>query len=180
MPLQRRRLRAWSAADNAVFHALNYLEASSPHVSRGIGTLTEGRTSTIDLSDDAGIWQAFGSGIPGKVFANSKWWLYGGPTLTNSQIRSDDLANAEWTKTNVTAVKDATGMRNDANGASTLTATGANGTVIANVIAAGSADQTTRWFLKRKTGTGVIEITVNNGGTWQDVTTEVDSAAGFN
>ncbi len=162
------------------FHALNYSSAASPHVDTGVGDLTEARTSIIYLPDDSGIWQAFASTVPGKVYANAQWWLYGGPALTNSQIQSNDLTNAEWTAVNMTVAQDETGMRNDANAACTLTSTAGNATVIAGAITAGSADQTTRWFIKRKTGTGVIEITVNNGATWEDVTTEVDSTAGFN
>lgn len=107
-------------------------------------------------------------------------WLYGAKASTNSQIRSFNIADAEFTKSNMTAVLDAVGMRGDASGATTCTATAGNATAIANAITDASDDQLTRWFIKRKTGTGVIEITVDGGSTWQDVTTEVDSTAGFN
>jgi hypothetical protein len=33
----------------------------------------------------------------------------------------------------------------------------------------------TRWFIKRKTGTGTVEITIDNGTTWQDVTSSIGS-----
>ena len=58
-----------------VFHTLVMETLNSTFVSRGIGDLTEARTSTIYLPDDAGIWQSFGSGIPGRVYAGGKWWL---------------------------------------------------------------------------------------------------------
>ena len=161
-------------------HALDYSSASSPHVIAGVGDLTEARVSTIYLPDDAGIWQSFLSGIAGRVYANLQWWLYSGPACTNLQIRSNDQTDAEWAAVNMTVAQDAVGMRNDANAACTLTATAANATVLANAITAASSDQTIRWFLKRLTGSGVIEITVDGGTTWQDVTTEVDSSSGFN
>jgi len=80
----------------------------------------------------------------------------------------------------MTVTKDQIGMRGEANGACKLVATAGNATVIGAAITAASDDQTTRWFIKRDTGTGVVEITVDGGSTWQDVTTEVDSTAGFN
>ena len=170
-------------ADALVFHAIDDVGGSFVNdVIVGIGVLTEARTSTIYLPDDTSppIWQAYGSGVAGKVFANAKWWLYGAPAATNSQIQSTDLTNVEFTKVNMTAAKTSTGMRNDANGATRLTATAANATCIANAITDASDDQLTRWFIKRITGTGTINITVDGGSTWQDVTTEVDSTAGFN
>ena len=121
----------------------------------------------------------FGTDRSGVPLASLPW-LYGGPAGTNSQIQSDDQTNVEWTAVTMTAAKDAAGMRGEANGACTLTATAANATVIANIITAASDDQTTRWSIKRKTGVGVVEITVDGGTTWQDVTTEVDSTTGFN
>ncbi len=169
--------------DPLVFHALDDVAGSfSADVIIGTGNLTEARTSTIYLPDDSSppVWQSYGSGVPGEVYASGQWWLYGAPAATNLQIQSKDLTNAEWTASNMTVAFTATGMTGAANDASDLTATAGNATVIANQIVAASADQTTRWFIKRKTGTGVIEITVDNGTTWQDVTTEVDSAAGFN
>lgn len=166
-----------------VFHALDDVAGSYVNdVIIGIGNITEARTSTIYLPDDSApaVWQSFGSTVAGKVYAGGKWWLYGAKPSTNSQIRSFNLADAEFTKSNMTAVLDATGMRGDANGATTLTATAGNATAIANAITDASDDQLTRWFIKRKTGTGTINITVDGGSTWQDVTTEVDSTAGFN
>jgi len=106
--------------------------------------------------------------------------LLGQPAATNSQTYSNDLTNGTYTPTNMTVTKDQIGMRGEANGACKLVATAGNATVIGAAITAASDDQTTRWFIKRDTGTGVVEITVDGGSTWQDVTTEVDSTAGFN
>ena len=56
-----------------------------------------------------------------------------------------------------------------ANSASTLTATGANGTSLQTITIASAAFTYTVW-LKRKTGTGNIDITDNNGTNWTTVT----------
>ena len=104
------------------FHALNFGAAGSPDVSIGTGVLTEARTSTIYLPDDSGIWRPFTSGIPGKVFANGRWWLYGGPAGTNELTRSFDLSGAAWAETGTdVAALDAIGLEGVANTASTLT-----------------------------------------------------------
>ena len=102
--------------------------------------------------------------------------LYGGPSYTNSATYSNDLTNAVWTASNVTVAKDANGLTGAPNTACTLTATAGNGTVIRNAITAASGTHTTQWHIKRKTGTGNIEITVDNGTTWQDVTSLIDSS----
>ncbi len=104
------------------FHVLDYLAKDDADVILGDGSLTEGRSGTIYLPDDSGIWQPFTSGVPGRVYANGQWWLYGGPAGTNQLIRSYDLADAAWAETgsNV-AVLDAVGMRGEANDATTLT-----------------------------------------------------------
>jgi hypothetical protein len=94
---------------------------------------------------------------------------------TNLALFSRDCSNAAWTKTNVTAAYTATGVDNVANSASTLTATAGNGTVLQSITSA-SAARLFSAFVKRRTGTGVIEMTQDNGGTWTDVTSQVTSS----
>lgn len=97
------------------------------------------------------------------------------PTATNLQIQSNDLTNIEWTATNVTPAQDVEGIDGFLTSACTLTATAGNGTVVGGAITAASGNHATVWYLKRKTGTGAIELTLDNGGTWQDVTAQVNS-----
>jgi len=178
-----RGLSSGGGSDPLVFHALDTVSGSFVNdVIVGTGSLTEACTSIRYLPDDTSppVWQSFASTVPGKVYAGAKWWLYGAKASTNDQIRSKDLTNAEWTASNVTVAFTATGMTGSSNDASDLTATSGNGTVIANAITDASDAQATRWFIKRKTGTGTINITLDNGSIWQDVTTEVDSTSGFN
>jgi hypothetical protein len=88
---------------------------------------------------------------------------------TNECVQSRDFTNASWTKTNITAAKNVTGMDGVANSASRLTAGAANGTVTQAITSAAS---TTRWFsvyMKRLTGSGNIDLTLDNGTGWTTV-----------
>lgn len=88
---------------------------------------------------------------------------------TNDALQARNLADAVWLKTNVTCTKTATGMRNDANGASTCTATLANGTVLQPIVRAATAAAFSI-HIKRRTGSGTINVTRDNGTTWTAVT----------
>ncbi len=92
---------------------------------------------------------------------------------TNLCLYSNDLANAAWTKTNCTAAKTATGPGGVANSASTLTATAGNATCL-QAITSASAARITSCYIKRRTGTGDIEMTQDNGSTWAAVTVTAD------
>ncbi len=85
-----------------------------------------------------------------------------------------DLSQADWVKSSMTCAKTATGMRNDTNGASTCTATGANGTVL-QTVTTGAATRTTSFHLKRRTGTGAVSVTRDNGATWSAVTSSLST-----
>lgn len=91
---------------------------------------------------------------------------------TNVALWARDLTQdggSPWTLSNTTAAKDATGLDGNANSASTLTATGANGTCL-QTVTQGSAENTYSVWVKRKTGTGDIDITDNNGTNWTTLT----------
>jgi hypothetical protein len=84
-------------------------------------------------------------------------------SYTNSCLFSRDLSNAAWTKSNLTAVKNAVGLDGVSNSASTLTASAANGTAKqAITITAGQFDS---FYIKRLTGTGAFAYTLD-GSTW--------------
>lgn len=94
---------------------------------------------------------------------------------TNRCLWNRDLTNAAWTKTNATAAKTSTGIDGVVNSASTLTATAGNGTCL-QAITSASAARITSAFIKRRTGTGVIEMTQDNGGTWTAVTASINAS----
>lgn len=96
---------------------------------------------------------------------------------TNLCLRSEDFSNASWTKTNVTVSANDTATLDPAGGntADSLTASAANGTVL-QTFTISSASKVFSLFLKRKTGTGNIDVTLDNGSTW---TTKTISASAW-
>lgn len=94
--------------------------------------------------------------------------LYIESAMTNVCLRSDDLSNASWVKTSCTAAKDAVGLDGNSNSCSTLTATGANATCLQSFVHA-SGTRCGSFYIKRKTGSGTVEITIDNGTTWTPV-----------
>ena len=86
--------------------------------------------------------------------------------LWNRDLTKD--GGSPWTIGSATAAKDATGLDGVANSASTLTATSANGTC-GQTITKASAENTYSVWIKRKTGTGDIAISDNNGVNWTTV-----------
>ncbi|RWP06708.1 hypothetical protein [Mesorhizobium sp.] len=109
-----------------------------------------------------------------------EWDEYGNPLgilvedqRVNIALWASDLTNAVWVKTNITAAKTATGITGVVNSATTITATGANGTALQTITSASAARITYCW-IKRRTGTGVVEMTQDNGSTWAAVTVTAD------
>ncbi len=87
----------------------------------------------------------------------------------NRLLHNRDFSNAVWVKSDITAVKDATGLDAVASSASTLTATAANGTALQTITIA-SAARTFTVYVKRKTGVGDVDITQNGGAAWTTLT----------
>ncbi len=90
-------------------------------------------------------------------------------TRTNVVLWNRDLTNAAWTKSNCTAAKNQTGADGTANAASSLTATAGNGTALQAITLGSSARYQSAW-VKRITGTGTINMTMDNGSTWTAIT----------
>ena len=86
-----------------------------------------------------------------------------------------DFTHADWNKVNgsITAgdvvLIDGTTVADK----NTFTASAANATIILNPYVSASGVHAGGIFIKRKTGTGVIEVTIDGGTTWVDVTTQV-------
>jgi len=91
------------------------------------------------------------------------------PGRTNAALRAQDVTQAAWVKTNVTAARDVVDLRGLANSASRLTAMANNATALQSITAA-SATRVTSFYLRRITGTGTVEITQNGGTNWTAVT----------
>lgn len=87
------------------------------------------------------------------------------PAATNLALWSNDFTNASWTKSNMTTALTATGPDGVANSASTLTATAGNATAL-QAITSASSSRLTSVYIKRRTGSGNIDLTQDNGTTW--------------
>lgn len=87
----------------------------------------------------------------------------------NVVLHNRDLTNAAWTKTNVSAVKDQTGVDGVASSASRITASAGNGTCLQSVTLA-SSQRLQSCYIKRLVGSGNIDMTTDNGSTWTTVT----------
>lgn len=91
------------------------------------------------------------------------------PVATNLALQSSDFTNASWTKSNMSTSQTATGPDGVANSATILTATAGNATALQAITSASSSRITSMW-VKRRTGSGNIDITQNNGTNWTTVT----------
>jgi len=103
--------------------------------------------------------------VTGECLGRSVW-----ESRTNRCLHSEDFGNAAWVKTNVTVATNQTIAPDGTLTADQLTASAGNGTVIQDLGAVASAAKTGALYLKRYTGTGNIEITLNGGSTWTAVT----------
>lgn len=97
--------------------------------------------------------------------------FYDSLTVTKSDenllVYTQEFNNPAWVASNITVVADVVDVApDDTTTAETFTATAANGTVTQSLIISGVSDYTFSVYLKRRTGTGNIEITCNSSGTW--------------
>jgi len=84
---------------------------------------------------------------------------------TNLGLQSNDMTNAAWVKTTMTTAKTSIGPDGVANSATRVTASAGNGMSLQTVTSASATRAYSVW-LKRITGTGNIDLTVDNGTTW--------------
>jgi len=87
----------------------------------------------------------------------------------NLALHSRDLTNIVWVATNITPVKNAVGADGVASGATTLTATAGNATILQSLTHL-SQIRVFSAYVRRVTGTGTIEMTTDGGTTWTAVT----------
>jgi hypothetical protein len=91
---------------------------------------------------------------------------------TNRLLWCRDATQTQWVKTDITAAKDQTGIDGVAAAASSLTATADGGTCIQTITLA-SGSRTGSVYLKRLTGTGVVQVSLD-GTTWSTVDLSTD------
>jgi hypothetical protein len=147
---------AWDFVDNS------YTRAGVVTTNPG---LTVTRASEGYAQREDGIWVNFASGALRRT---DKGMLVEG-ARTNRALHSRDLTQAAWAATNVTVARNQVGIDGLANSACSLTATAGNGTVLQAVTDGSKARYFSVW-IKRITGTGTVEVTLDNGSTWTAVT----------
>jgi hypothetical protein len=138
-----------------------------------IAPLTFTRASAGTYFNSSGVLQTSATDVARfdntEITGTSPLGLLIEEARTNVVLWNRDLTNAAWTASSVTVAKTATGIDGVANSASTLTATAGNGTVLQAITLASSARFQSAW-VKRRTGTGTINMTMDNGSTWTAIT----------
>lgn len=131
----------------------------------GSGTFTRATTATTILSN--GLIGSVASGVPRSCYSLAGVYLgyLAEGARTNLCLRSEELDNAAWTASNITVVADAVAAPDGATTADTLTADAGNGTLLQAFTIASAVKVFSIW-LKRKTGTGNIDLTLDSGSTW--------------
>lgn len=143
-----------------------------------LGTATYTNAATETYWDSAGVFQiaSLDAGRFDHDPADSDvaLGLIFEAAVDNDCPNPRDLTQAAWVKASTTVLKDATGVDGVANAASTITASGANGTCL-DAVTESSAEFTFSARVKRKTGTGRVDITVDGGTTWNEITAEIST-----
>jgi len=117
-----------------------------------------------ELESDGSLVSVGGSTLQRNSDGLEVW-----PDRTNRAIQNRDFTNASWTKTNVTAAR-STGRNNGANAGSRITVTTDGGTAMLPAITLASSTQIGSVDIKRVTGTGTIEMTMDGGASWVTLT----------
>ena len=151
--------------------------AASLVLSAGSGSATFSRASQAAARLSTGLWKldvasgtARGHYLPNLVYGGV--FIEDAATqLVTPAASVRDLTNVAWAKTaNMLAAKTSTGVDGAANSCTRLTANGAGNQTILQTLAAASTQRTLSFFIKRITGSGNIDITTDNGGTWTTLT----------
>jgi len=137
----------------------------------GAATFTRSTTGTF-LDKDTGLVTT--AAIDTPRFEVNGILIEG--AITNFALHNRDFTNIVHTKTNATALKDAVGADGIVNAASTLTATAANGTCF-QAITRANGTYTFSIDVRRKAGSGTIEITDDGGSTFTDITASINAVS---
>ena len=132
-------------------------------------TLSITRASSGTYFDASGVMQTASSNVARfdhDISTLDSLGLWSERESENTALWSEDVSNAVWVATNVTKGSNSvTTPRGVASTTVRLTASAANGTVLQSVTSA-SANRGYSVYMKRVTGTGNIQITLNGGSTW--------------
>ena len=141
----------------------------------GSATFTRATAAATRLSD--GTWKLdVASGTARSYYmADATYAGYlAERATTNRCLWNRDFTDAAWVHVNVTAAKDATGIDGSANACSTLTSGAIGGTSLQTITSA-NANRVLSAFVKRKTGTGTVNITLDGGVSSTDISGLINS-----
>lgn len=126
---------------------------------KGTGSLTHIRATTATrLNPDTNLIAAVASG---DLREDGRHYL-------NRLYYSEDFSQAHWMKSNLTVTSDNAIAPNGKAVAQSITASAANGTCL-QAVADTSRARYGSIYLKRKTGSGNIQVTLDGGSTWTTV-----------
>lgn len=165
----------FDAVDNQVLVrggglAPNYFDTVQNAITAGL--LSFSRASTALFVGSNGLIQTAASGawrLQYDITTLAALGYLSEPAATNLALWSNDFTNVAWVKTTMTAAATATGPDGVDNSASTLTATAGNAIALQTIVS-GSTRRVTSCYIKRRTGSGTINLTQDNGVTWTPVT----------
>lgn len=139
----------------ALIAGTTFTRASTATYYNAAGTMVSAAINTARYDYQAAFTGGVSGTFRGLLIESQK---------TNAALRSQEFDNASWTKTNVTATADQAADPFGTSLADTLSATLANGTV-QQAVATTAINWTFSVFLRRKTGTGNVDISMD-GVTW--------------
>lgn len=126
------------------------------------------RASVSSTRDTAGRRIRIGHSMPAWAVRGGVFGVELMPSRQNVLIRSRDLTDAAWIKTNVTVLRDLWGADGQISTGNRLTAT-SNGGTVAQAVTLASGSRSAGLHLRRVTGTGTIEVSLDGGSTWTAV-----------
>lgn len=95
--------------------------------------------------------------------------------IINTLLYCRDLTNAVWVKTGITPTLNQTGLDNQSNSCSLLTAATTDGTALQTITAAAAA-ACSGFYVKRSVGSGSIYFTRDGGTNWTDITNLINNS----
>lgn len=127
--------------------------------SSGSGTFT---SWTIGKDELRWEWNSTGTALEGVLIEGAKTNLLN----WSEEFATSSGVNNNWTDTNIT--RTSTNNADPAGGASALqvTASSGNATIISTAAVTGNAERTFSVWMRRHSGSGNIQVTLNNGSTW--------------
>lgn len=131
-----------------------------------IGSLiTVTRSSSKQELQTNGLYSSYGP----NILARTNLGLSIEQQVTRHNGQPRNLSHTSWIKTGMLAVLNQTGVDGLANSATAITANASNATV-SQAIADTSRLRTASLFAKRLGGEGPLELSIDGGATWQDIT----------